>query len=68
MSNTQIKALIAAIQALGDAIKELKNVPSGHLYAQVMGKMNIENYQYCIDVLKKAGKVKEENYLLSWVD
>jgi hypothetical protein len=68
MNQSQVKALLTAIQALGEAIKELHSVPSGHLYAHVMNNMSLENYQYCIDILKKAGKVKEENYLLSWVE
>ena len=67
MNHNQVKALIVVIQALGEAIRELKSVPSGHLYSQVMGKMDIDNFQYCIGMLKKAGKVKEENFLLSWV-
>ena len=66
---TQVKALLATIQALAEAIRELKEVPSGHLYAQVMGKLSLENYQYCVGILKQAGKVTEDNSnLLSWIE
>jgi phosphoribosylamine-glycine ligase len=63
----QVKALIQIVQAIADTIKEVGEVPSGVLYAQLMGKMSLENYQYVIDILKQSGKVKESNsHLLSW--
>jgi len=68
MSNAQ--AITAAIQvaaAVGDAIRELKEVPSGHLYAHLMGRMSLESYNGCIRILKQAGLVEEHNHLLKWV-
>jgi hypothetical protein len=62
----QAKALIQIVQAIADTIKELKEVPSGVLYAHLMGKMSLDNYQYIIGILKESGKVKESNHLLSW--
>jgi len=55
-----------AVGAIDDAIKEAgeDGIPSGHLYAAVMGHMNLDTYNGIIDILKKAGKVKEENFLL----
>ena len=61
------KALIAIVQAIAETVKELKEVPSGVLYAQLMGKISLDNYQYIIGILKQSGKVKESNaHLLSW--
>ena len=37
----QLKAGLAALQALAEAIRELKQIPSGHLYARVMNYMDI---------------------------
>lgn len=64
------QAITAAIQtaaALGDTIRALGSVPSGHLYAQVMGHMSLDSYQGCITLLKQAELVEEKNHLLTWV-
>ena len=66
-SREQVKAALSAVMALGEAIKDLGSVPSGHLYAQVMGHMSLDNYNAAIGLLKKAGAVKEENHLLTWI-
>ena len=62
------KAYIAVVQAIADTIRELKQIPSGHLYAHIQSKVSLEVYQSIINLLKESGRVKEENYLLSWVD
>ncbi len=63
----EIKAALSAVMALGEAIKDLGSVPSGHLYAHVMGHMSLDNYNAAIGLLKRAGAVKEENHLLTWI-
>ena len=68
MSNdAQVKAAVQVVVAVGQAIRDLKSVPSGHLYAQLMGRMDLETYNKVIGVLKKTGAVKEEGHLLTWV-
>jgi hypothetical protein len=60
-------------QALGFAetiawgIRELREVPSGHLYAQVMNRLSLQEYQVIIDVLKESGFITESNHVLKWV-
>ncbi len=63
----QIAAYIQAAKALGAAIKELGSVPSGHLYARVMDKMDLDCYNQLIDILKDAGVVRESGHVLTWV-
>lgn len=58
-------AVIAGI--LADAIRDLKRVPSGHLYAQVMGHMDIHTYNKAIDLLKRTKMVEEKNHELIWI-
>lgn len=70
MSNAslaEVKAAVQVVVAVGEAIKELKSVPSGHLYARLMGRMSLETYNKIIGVLVKTGAVKEENHVLTWV-
>lgn len=64
----QEKATIQVTIAVGQAIKELGSVPSGHIYAQLMGHMSLESYNNVILSLKNAGLVKEENHLLSYIE
>ena len=56
------------VQAVGDAIRDLGRVPSGHLYARLMGHFTLEQYGAIIDVLKRAGLVREECHELIWVE
>lgn len=62
----QIKAGINTVVAVSEAIRELKQVPSGHLYAQVMGFLDEAAYQKVISILKNAGLVAEQNFMLTW--
>lgn len=63
----QVTAGIRIAAVVGEAIKDLGSVPSGHLYAHLMGHMDLDTYNKCIAVLKQAELVKEENNLLTWV-
>lgn len=61
--NTAIEKVIA----LGKAIRELGEVPDGVLYAQVMGIMNLDEYNGIIRVLVGQKLVQKENDVLRWV-
>lgn len=63
----QRKQAVQIIGAIAEVIREVGEVPSGHLYARLMGKLDLAQYNVCIDVLKKAGLVKEERNLLTWI-
>lgn len=67
VTKEEARAALEIVMAVGDAIKELGEVPSGHLYARLMGRMNLDTYNRIIGTLKGAGLVSEENHLLSWV-
>jgi hypothetical protein len=65
MSQEKRITLLATI--LGEAILDLGEIPNGHLYAQVMGKIDLDSYNGAISVLKDAGLVEETSYALKWV-
>jgi len=69
MSTTkeQIGAAIQAVAAIGQAIMELKSVPSGVLYAQICSKMSLNDYESAIRLLVKAGVVEEKGHVLTWI-
>jgi len=68
MSTTkkQLVAGLDTLRALADTIQELGEVPSGHLYASVMGVIDIHGYQRAIGLLVKSGAVRQSGDLLVW--
>ncbi len=63
----QVTAGIRMAAAVAEAIRDLGSVPSGHLYARLMGHMSLETYNKIITILKNAKLVEESNHLLTWV-
>ena len=64
----EVKAALGIIQAVAEAIRELGEVPSGHLYANLMGQLSLEQYEHILGILKGAGLVRQSNaHLLTWV-
>ena len=66
MTAEQAHKLIEFMGAIASLIKEVKEIPSGHLYAQLMGKMSLDQYQNMIETLQKAGLVSLKNDLLTY--
>lgn len=60
-------AALDILKAVADALKELGSVPSGEFYARLCGKFNLQTYTKIIDTLKRAGLIKVEGHLITWV-
>ena len=67
MSKQQQEAVVQIVKAVSESIRELGSVPSGHLYAQLMGILNLDQYNQIIGILKRSGLVSESNHLLEWI-
>lgn len=67
MTNEELAAGLNVLRAIADTIRELGSVPSGHLYAQLCGKMTLDTYNSIIRTLCGTGLVKESGHLLTWV-
>lgn len=66
-SKSEVKAALAIVRAIADTIRELGSIPSGHLYAQLMGHMELTHYNQILGILKRSGMVAEsESHLLTW--
>jgi hypothetical protein len=63
----QIKAALQITAAVAEAIRELGSVPSGHLYAQLCGKLSLQQYESIIHLLKNTGLVSESFHELTWI-
>ena len=66
MDKQQAKqALIDALAAIYEVIKISGGMPSGHLYARLMDKMSLDQYNMLIGYLKDNGLVNESNNFLT---
>jgi hypothetical protein len=65
----EVQSVLQVVLAVADAIKEFgpEGVPSGHLYAHLMGKLSIHVYTAIIEQLKSAGLVRESGHVLYFV-
>lgn len=63
----QVEAALGIVLAVGDAIHDLGRVPSGTLYAHLMGKLSLTQYNSIISTLVAAGMVQLKSNELIWV-
>ena len=60
-------ASVRVVGAIADAIRELGSVPSGHLYARLMGHMSLATYHTIISNIASTGLIRVDgNHLLVW--
>ena len=67
ITQEEVKGAINTVRIIADAIREVKNIPAGELYAMVMGHMSLRGFNSIINVLKRAGLVQEVNFMLTWI-
>lgn len=63
----QIKAALGMTVAVAETIRELGSVPSGHLYARLMDKVDLAAFEAMIRSLVNAGLVKDQSDMLTWI-
>ena len=68
VTTQQVEAGMRTVLAVGQAIREAGRIPSGHLYAALMGVLTLDTYNRVIGLLKKSGCVREEYHELIWVE
>lgn len=62
----KVTAAFNVVAALAEAIRELGEVPSGHLYARLMSVLSLEDYQTAINLLQGAELISVNNHLITW--
>ena len=61
-------AAVRVAHAVAETIRELGQVPSGHLYARLMGVMDLHQYEQVIGLLVDARLVeRDRSHLLRWI-
>lgn len=67
VTKEQIASGIRTVLAVCEIIRLKGSVPSGELYAELMGMMDLESYYKIVGILKSAGLVKESHHLLTYI-
>ena len=62
----QRSAIMLAI-VVAEAIRTAGQIPSGTVYAMMMGQMSLEVYESILDRLVGAGLIRRDVYLLTWI-
>jgi len=63
----QKKAVIEITAVFAKIIQLHGRIPSGELYARVMDKINLQNYQFILDVLVEMKMIKIVAHELIWI-
>jgi hypothetical protein len=67
-TKAELNAGMQILIAVGQAIRELKTVPAGPLYARLMGKMDLEQFDAMIAILVKQGLVERtSDHQIKWI-
>ena len=68
LTAVELTAAFDFLKAIVDTIRELGEVPSGHLYARLADKITVAQYGQVIEILKRSGLVRESGaHLLTWI-
>ena len=63
----KMKAAVEIMKAVASAVKDLGSIPSGHLYAQLMGKMSLDSYEKMTGALERMGIIRiDGNHLITY--
>ena len=67
-ATSEALATVRVAHAIAESIRELGEIPSGHLYARLMGIMALGQYEQVIDLLIEARLVERApSHLLRWI-
>jgi hypothetical protein len=64
----ELKNGISILTAVAEAIRELGEIPSGTLYALLVGRVTKEGYDRMLVTLTNAGLIEvQPNFMIRWV-
>ena len=67
VTSEEVQAGARVLIAVTQAIHEAGEIPSGHLYAMLSGRMSLQTYESMIRTLLGTGLVEKHGDLLRWV-
>ena len=67
-TSAELKAALNVTLAVSESIRELGEVPSGTLYAALIGKVNYAGYEAILQTLTNAGLIQVmPSHMIRWV-
>jgi hypothetical protein len=63
----QLKAGLNTVLAVTEAIREAGEIPSGTLYAVLMGKVDMQGFDKIVSIVTGSSLVEKRGDLLRWV-
>lgn len=63
----QIDGAVQVIAAIANTIRSLGKIPSGKLYARIMDRVTIEQYDRILDILKNAELIEVKHHEIAWI-
>lgn len=64
----QATAAVAIVMAVAETVRESKRVPSGTVYAALLGRVSFEGYEKILGILKSAELIEETRaHELVWI-
>jgi hypothetical protein len=66
-TQAEVKSALNVIRAVADTIREVKSVPSGHLYAGLMGVMSLSQFEQVVGILTRGGMISNSGHVLTWI-
>lgn len=67
MTNAELQAGLKIMVAAVEAIKDAGSIPSGHLYAAMMGTLSHPAYESMIRQILRTGLVEQTGDTLTWI-
>lgn len=62
----ELKAGLIVLAIMAETIREFGSIPSGHLYAQMMGRVSIDGYESAIRTLCGSTVIRRSGDVLHW--
>jgi hypothetical protein len=66
VSGRDVMLAVNILLAVAECIRTAERIPSGHLYAMLMDRLTLAQYETIIATLKRTGLVKEVAHELIW--
>jgi len=62
----ELKAGLIVLAIMAETIREFGSIPSGHLYAQMMGKVTIDGFESAVRTLCGSTVIRKAGDVLHW--
>lgn len=73
MNAAQARAMAEALRAVAETIRDgcrldaMKSIPSGPLYAALMGHVSLANFEAMIGALTRLNLIRVSGVMLTWI-